>query len=136
MCIRDRDSFIPGLEVSDGQPTQTRFKLRGLSTDDIGIGTDPTVGVYVDGVCAVRGGGTLMPFVVVEGIEDLKGPQGTWFGRNTAAGAISIITRRPSQISDGRLRIRAGNNDTAHIDGTLNAPINEHMALRLSLIHI
>lgn len=133
--LGDLDSFIPGLEVSDGQPTQTRFKLRGLSTDDIGIGTDPTVGVYVDGVYAGRGGGTLLPFLDVERIEVLKGPQGTLFGRNTAAGAISIITRRPSQISEGRLRVRAGNNDTAHIDGTLNAPINEHMALRINALH-
>ena len=44
--LGDLDSFIPGLEVSDGQPTQTRFKLRGLSTDDIGIGTDPTAVSY------------------------------------------------------------------------------------------
>lgn len=133
--IGDLDSFIPGLQVSDGQPTQTRFKLRGLSTDDIGIGTDPTVGVYVDGVYAGRGGGTVLPFLDVERIEVLKGPQGTLFGRNTAAGAISIITRRPSQENEGRIRVRAGNHDARHIDGTFNAPINDTMALRVNALH-
>jgi iron complex outermembrane receptor protein len=133
--IGDLDSFIPGLEVSDTQATQTRFTLRGLSTDDIGIGTDPTVGVYVDGVYAGRGGGTVLPFLDVERIEVLKGPQGTLFGRNTAAGAISIITHRPSQTNEGRVRVRAGDHDTAHIDGTFNLPINSTMALRFNALH-
>ena len=133
--IGDLDSFIPGLEVSDGQATQTRFKLRGLSTDDIGIGTDPTVGVYVDGVYAGRGGGTVLPFLDVERIEVLKGPQGTLFGRNTAAGAISIITRRPSQANEGRVRARFGNDGARHVDGTFNLPLNDRMALRVNGLH-
>jgi len=133
--LGDLDSFIPGLEVGDDQPTQARFRLRGLSTDDIGIGTDPTVGVYVDGVYAGRGGGTVLPFLDVERIEVLKGPQGTLFGRNTAAGAISIVTRRPSQEVEGRIRVRAGNHDVRHVDGTFNAPLNDRMALRINALH-
>lgn len=133
--IGDLDSFIPGLEVSDSQATQARFKLRGLSTDDIGIGTDPTVGVYVDGVYAGRGGGTVLPFLDVERIEVLKGPQGTLFGRNTAAGAISIITRRPSQANEGRVRARFGNDGARHVDGTFNLPLNDRMALRINGLH-
>lgn len=133
--LGDLDSFIPGLDVSDSQATQTRFKLRGLSTDDFGIGTDPTVGVYVDGVYAGRGGGTVLPFLDVERIEVLKGPQGTLFGRNTAAGAISIITRRPTQENEGRVRVRFGNDGTRHIDGTFNVPINDAMALRVNALH-
>ena len=89
--------FVPGLVVDGHQPTQPQFQLRGIRTDDFGIGTDPAVGVYVDGVYAGRGGGVLLPFTDVERIEVLKGPQGTLFGRNTAAGAVSIITHRPGQ---------------------------------------
>ena len=133
--IGDLDMFIPGLEVSDDQPTQARFELRGLSTGDFGIGTDPTVGVYVDGVYAGRGGGTVLPFLDVERIEVLKGPQGTLFGRNTAAGAISIITKRPSQEREGRLRLRLGNDERRSVDGTLNLPAGDAVALRFNVLH-
>jgi len=133
--LGDLDMFIPGLVVGDSQPTQASFKLRGLSTGDFGIGTDPTVGVYVDGVYAGRGGGTVLPFLDVERIEVLKGPQGTLFGRNTAAGAISIITRRPSSHYEGSLRLRAGNNDNQHMDGMLNLPMGERAALRVNAMH-
>jgi len=133
--IGDLDSFVPGLEVSDGQPTQAGFKLRGLSTGDFGIGTDPTVGVYVDGVYAGRGGGTVLPFLDVERIEVLKGPQGTLFGRNTAAGAVSIVTKRPSDHLEGRARLRAGNYGKQYFDGMLNLPAGETAAFRINALY-
>ena len=97
---------MPGLEVSAEQPTQPSYALRGISTDDFGIGTDSAVGVYVDGVYAGKTGGALLAFNDVERIEVLKGPQGTLFGRNSAAGAISIITNEPERRVRGR-RTRA-----------------------------
>src|SRR3546814_8865950 len=39
--LGDLDSFVPGLVVNSQQPTQPSFELRGISTDDFGIGTDP-----------------------------------------------------------------------------------------------
>src|SRR3546814_6171937 len=83
--------------------------MRGSSTDDCGLSTGPAVGVYGDGVYAGRGGGVLLPFTDVERIEVLKGPQGTLFGRNTAAGAISIITRKPGNEQEARAKLRLGN---------------------------
>ena len=133
--LGDLDSFIPGLSVEDGQPTQASFKLRGLSTGDFGIGTDPTVGVYVDGVYAGRGGGTVLPFLDVERIEVLKGPQGTLFGRNTAAGAVSIITKQPSDNLEGRARVRVGNYGKQYFDGMLNLPAGESAAFRINAMH-
>jgi len=134
--IGDLDGFIPGLVVDDMQPTQASFRLRGLSTGDFGIGTDPTVGVYVDGVYAGRGGGTVLPFIDVERIEVLKGPQGTLFGRNTAAGAISIITKRPSlDRIEGRARLRLGNYDRRYFDGMLNLPVGDNVAFRINALH-
>jgi len=130
--LGDLDSFVPGLAIDDNQPTQAGFKLRGLSTGDFGIGTDPTVGVYVDGVYAGRGGGTVLPFLDVERIEVLKGPQGTLFGRNTAAGAVSIVTKRPSDHLEGRARLRVGNYGKQYFDGMLNLPTGETTALRIN----
>ena len=130
--LGDLDSFVPGLVVDSQQPTQPRFELRGISTSDFGIGTDPAVGVYVDGVYAGRGGGVLLPFTDVERIEVLKGPQGTLFGRNTAAGAISIITRKPANVQEARAKLRLGNHGKQYFEAMLNQPVGEDSAFRIN----
>lgn len=132
--IGDLDSFVPGLVVSDSQPTQASFRLRGISTGDFGIGTDPAVGVYVDGVYAGRGGGTVLPFLDVERVEVLKGPQGTLFGRNSAAGAVSIITKRPTDELEGRVKLRLGNYDKRYLEGMFNTPLGDSAAFRFNAV--
>jgi len=124
--------FVPGLVVGGDQPTQPSYQLRGISTDDFGIGTESAVGVYIDGVYAARSGAALLAFNDVQRIEVLKGPQGTLFGRNAAAGAISIITNEPGDTFEGRVRARFGDYGRQYLDGLLNVPINQDMALRFS----
>ncbi|KRG70192.1 hypothetical protein ABB29_07295 [Pseudoxanthomonas dokdonensis] len=130
--IGDLDMFVPGLRVEDGSPTQPRYAIRGISAGDFGIGTDPPVGVYVDGVYSARTGGAMLAFNDVERIEVLKGPQGTLFGRNSAAGAVSIITNKPSSVFEGDATVRLGNDGRRYVYGLLNAPISDSHALRIS----
>ncbi|RZA28551.1 MAG: TonB-dependent receptor, partial [Lysobacteraceae bacterium] len=132
--LGDLDSFVPGLVVSDSQPTQARFQIRGISTGDFAIGTDPAVGVYVDGVYAGRGGGLVLPFLDVERVEVLKGPQGTLFGRNSAAGAVSVITNRPGQELEGRVKLRLGNYGKEYLEGMFNTPVGESAAFRFNAL--
>ena len=87
--------FVPGLSVDASQPTQPSYALRGLGNGDFGIGTDAPVGVYVNGIYTGKTGGALLNFNDVKRVEVLKGPQGTLFGRNSAGGAISIVTNDP-----------------------------------------
>jgi iron complex outermembrane receptor protein len=131
--LGDIDSFVPGLRVNSLQPTQPSFQLRGIETDDFGIGTDPAVGVYVDGVYAGRGGGVLLPFTDVQRIEVLKGPQGTLFGRNTAAGAISIITHRPdTDANHARGKLRLGEDNKTYFEGMANIAVSDVSAFRFN----
>ena len=132
--LGDIDAFVPGLVVDAAQPTQPSFRLRGAETSDFGIGTDPAVGVFVDGVYGGRGGGVLLPFVDIERIEVLKGPQGTLFGRNTAAGAISLVTRRPQNETEARLRLRLGNYGKQYADAMWNLPTGDNSALRFNAL--
>lgn len=69
----DISAFVPGLSVSNTSPTQAKYSIRGVSTSDFGVGTDPAVGVYVDGVYAARSGAGLLAFSDVARIEVLKG---------------------------------------------------------------
>lgn len=130
----DIAAFVPGLSVSNTSPTQARYSIRGVATSDFGVGTDPAVGVYVDGVYAARSGAALLAFSDVARIEVLKGPQGTLFGRNSAAGAVSITTNKPSDEFEARLGVRLGEYDKRRFEGLINVPINDAMALRVNAL--
>ncbi len=130
--LGDLDSFVPGLQINSVQPTQPSIAIRGISTDDFGIGTDPAVGVFIDGVYTGRSGGVLLPLTDVERIEVLKGPQGTLFGRNTAAGAVSVITKRPSNETEAAAKLRLGNYGKQYVEAMANIPTGERSALRLN----
>ena len=133
--LGDLNGFVPGLVVSSASPTQPRYQIRGIQTGDFGVGTDPAVGVYVDGIYAARSGASLLAFNDIERIEVLKGPQGTLFGRNSAAGAISIVTRQPANELDSLLRVRFGEYGKQYYEGMLNTPITESLALRINGVY-
>lgn len=130
--ISDLSQFIPGLDVSAGSPTQPRYKIRGINTSDFGVGTDPAVGVYVDGIYSARSGAAVLSFGDIERIEVLKGPQGTLFGRNSAAGAVSIITKKPVNEFQGQVKLRYGNYDKRRAEAMLNVPVTDGLALRVN----
>src|SRR3546814_16612688 len=64
-------------------------------------------------------------------MEVLKGPQGTLFGRNTAAGAISIITRKPGNEQEARAKLRLGNYGKQYFEAMFNQPVGDDSALRI-----
>jgi len=126
------DGLLPGLSVDSTQATQPQFSIRGLGSGDFGIGTDAPVGIYMNGVYAGKTGGALLNFNDVKRIELLKGPQGTLFGRNAAAGAISIITNEPSSQREASGLLRLGNQGMYHAEALYNAPINDSTAFRFT----
>ncbi|WP_374352206.1 TonB-dependent receptor [Chitinimonas sp.] len=133
--LADMNGYIPGLTINAVQATQPDFSLRGLGASDFGIGTDSPVGVYVDGVATGKTGGSLMNFNDVQRIEVLKGPQGTLFGRNSAAGAIAIVSNEPDTLArsaSGRLRL--GQHGERQAEVLLNQPLSEQQALRFSAV--
>ena len=126
--------FVPGLTIDASQPTQPSYSLRGLGNGDFGIGTDAPVGVYVNGVYTGKTGGALLNFNDVKRVEVLKGPQGTLFGRNSAGGAISIVTNDPDGQNLATGLVRAGNYGTVHAEGVLNRALSEDFDLRISAV--
>jgi iron complex outermembrane receptor protein len=128
--INDLQKYTPGLRIDATSTTQPVFEIRGISTNDFGIGTDPSVGIFVDGVYSARSGESVIFFDDIDRVEVLKGPQGTLFGRNTAAGAISIITNKPTEDFEGLVDFKTGNYNKEEGTIVLNVPITDTLAAR------
>jgi iron complex outermembrane receptor protein len=129
------NGYIPGLNVDGSQATQPVYTLRGIkSGSDFGIGTDSPVGIYEDGVYAGKTGGALLLFNDVQRVEVLKGPQGTLFGRNSAAGAISVATNEPINAWAADAMARFGNYGMRYYEAMVNAPLGEDVAARVTFV--
>jgi len=132
--LADIDAFVPGLAIDTSQSTRPSVFLRGVGTEDFGIGTDSPVGIYTDGVYTGKTGGSMLNFNDVKRIEVLKGPQGTLFGRNAAAGAISIVTNEPVNRTEASGLVRLGSYGSQHVEALVNTPLSDAVALRVSAI--
>lgn len=129
------EQFTPGLDAETLGVTQPIYKIRGIGSGGLSIGTDPAVGIYTDGIYVGRSASSNVEFSDIARIEVLKGPQGTLFGRNAAAGAIQVITNKPEQEAAGSVRVRAGNYDKLLGEAIYNTPvIDDKLAARFNLI--
>ncbi len=94
--IKDLTILAPGLTVtSTSSSAVTTARIRGIGTVGDNAGLESSVRVVIDGVYRPRNGVGFGDLGDLERIEVLKGPQGTLFGKNTTAGVINIITKRP-----------------------------------------
>jgi len=132
--VNDLGLYTPGLETRVSQPTQPAFNIRGITTNDFGIGADPAVAVYVDGVYSGRSGAAMTAFQDVARVEVLKGPQGTLFGKNAAAGAIHIVNNAPTDELEAEVNVRVGNYSSRTVEATFNAPLADNLFLRVNAL--
>jgi iron complex outermembrane receptor protein len=125
----------PALEIGGENKARPYVSIRGIGTRKFDVGTDGSIGLFVDEIYNARFSSILNGIMDVERIEVLKGPQGTLYGRNTIGGAINIITRRPGDEIEGRIKVAAGNDDFYEVGGSISGPIVEGtLAGRLSLV--
>jgi len=132
--IDNLSALAPGLLVSSTatQPNNAQLSIRGSVQQNGSITLDPSVGLYLDGVYIGKAQGSIFDINDLERVEVLRGPQGTLYGRNTLAGAISFVTRKP----DGQFRASAetsvGNYDAYTVRGLVNIPLSDHLFVKLS----
>lgn len=134
--VTDLGSVAPSFNVSRAQAASNGvvLRIRGVGTTSNNIGFESAVGVFIDGAYQSRPGVALSEFVDVERVEVLRGPQGTLFGRNTSAGALNVINRRPDLGEfGGFVNASYGNFDQFSLQGAVNVPVVEDsVALRLT----
>jgi iron complex outermembrane receptor protein len=129
----DLQSVVPSLKVAQfNAVSQTNFIIRGFGNGSGNDGIESSVGVFIDGVYRSRSASALDDLPEVERIEVLRGPQSTLFGKNVSAGAISIVTKKPSFDFGGKAEVSLGNYDLRQFKATVTGPIAEDLALRVS----
>ena len=94
--MTDLGKMVPSVHFEKFDRSRPVLYIRGIGTRAYDAGSDPSVGVFIDGVHRGRFSGLTSDLVDIERIEVLKGPQGTLYGRNTIGGAISVITGEPT----------------------------------------
>lgn len=97
--------------------------IRGIGTNNVFAGGDPSTTLQVDGVYYGRPTGANLDFVDVDRVEVLRGPQGTLYGRNAIGGTTNVITRDPTNELGGMVRGTLGNYALRRLEGEISVPI-------------
>lgn len=125
------EQTVPGLRVGRSGPAG-RPAIRGVYTETIQANSDPRIGFYIDEIYQSRLQQTTAAFIDLERVEVQKGPQGTLFGRNSLGGNISLTTARPRNEFDYGGAVIFGNYDRLKLEGFVNVPITDGLALRVA----
>lgn len=101
--IEDIQAYVPNLTMSE-TGIGTNIYIRGLGSG-INQGFEQSVGMYVDGVHYGRAQLSRAPFLDLQRVEVLRGPQNILYGKNSVAGAISIATAPPENDYAANIRV-------------------------------
>jgi iron complex outermembrane receptor protein len=128
--IRGIVDFTPGFSGKTEDGFTDALSMRGIATNDFGIGGDPSVAMFVDGIWSGRTGGVMTAMYDVERAEVVNGPLGTLFGRNSIAGAVSVITAKPENAFGASAELTLADYDHVEAQAMVNVPLNEQWAMR------
>ncbi len=132
--IRDLRRITPALNIStSSQTANTRIQIRGIGTGG-NSAVEPSVASFLDGVYIPRIGTLLPGLNDISSVEVLRGPQGTLFGRNASMGALLLRTTEPQRDYSAELTASTGTYGRQRVSAIVNAPINDAMAARLSVL--
>ena len=124
VSVADLSGLAPGLTTAPtaGGTKIPQFSMRGATGNGSVPGSDRQVGIYIDGVYIAASRGAIFDLPDIERIEVLRGPQGTLFGRNATAGAISITTRDPTGEIGVKATATVGNYDQYRFGVSVDLP--------------
>ena len=120
--VEDTAGLAPGVTFSQNTGF-AQLTIRGIGTNVVFAGSDPSSAVYLDGVYLARPAMVLGDFLDLERVEVLRGPQGTLYGRNAVGGALNVITQPPSESLSATERVGFGNLQALRAEARVSGPL-------------
>ena len=131
--VAELASYVPGLQITQSNNNRnSQIIIRNVGTSGTNPGTEPDVGVFLDGVFIPVAGPIYSEVTDIATVEVLRGPQGTLYGRNTPVGAVNVTTRAPTQETEGMIDLQAGNYGQLRATGYFGGGITDDLAGRMS----
>jgi len=123
--------LVPSLNIrkTNTQLNQSLF-LRGVGTINFAIAAQPSVAFVLDGVVLSSAGEAFGDMYDVERVEVLRGPQGTLFGKNSSAGVVSVVSKKPDAEFGGYVDVGWFEDDEKRVKASLNAPLSDTLRTR------
>jgi len=133
--VADLAVTVPSLRIGEAIGAQ-QISLRGVGYGLFSGAGENAVAVHVDGIYLANPGSVQLLQHDVAGVEVLRGPQGTLWGRNATGGVINFITPSPSDEFGGSLKVGAGNYGAVSASGNVNIPISDVLSVRGSIDYL
>lgn len=132
--VKDLVSYTPGVTGNSQDSYIDAISVRGVRTQDFGVGGDPSAAFFKNDLYEGRNGSAVTSLYDMDRAEILRGPQGFLFGRNSIGGAFSVHTRRaePGDRVTGYAELDVAERDRAAFEGAINLPVGDHFAHRLA----
>ncbi|MEP7108110.1 MAG: TonB-dependent receptor [Ferruginibacter sp.] len=116
---KELTAIVPNMSSGNSGDERNVTSIRGITTTSY----DPAVATYIDGVNQFNLDTYIPQLSDIERIEVLRGPQGTLYGRNAMGGVINIITKQPTNSTNGFVELSVGNFNQQRYSTGIRTPV-------------
>ena len=130
--FKDAVNYLPNVFVQSTAGNDTIY-IRGFGSPPANFAFDQSVSMYLDGIYAGRVRQAMAPFFDIQRVEVMRGPQGALYGKNTPAGAISIVSAQPTNRPEmGLTALYNFNLEGPQVSAYASGPLTDTLSARLA----
>jgi len=131
--ISDLQTTVPAFQSNDEGGFFNSINIRGVGESFISPTIATGVAVFRDNLLMSESIGQFEPLVDIVDTEVLKGPQGTFVGANSTAGAVIINSASPNfRGLNGYILTSLATYSDTKWQGAINMPVTDTLAIRFA----